>query len=187
MNDDMDAYLIAMDTSVAPGPSDPPPATPPIPTRSEQPRTANHRTRLELEEEEEETENSDAPPEKKVSRKGRPLLVKCFYLICESKCPAAMLSQPCVPFCCKGTAALVEVVWLIFKRQLVLIIMALNFPFHSSAPSSLGQCFHRPLRCQLSLLPVSKSWPVTARTTVRYSGNGLRETRLIRERVCFMA
>lgn len=66
MNDDMDAYLIAMDTSIAPGPSDPTPATPPLPSHSEQPQTANHRTRLETEEEEEETENTDAPPEKKV-------------------------------------------------------------------------------------------------------------------------
>lgn len=66
MNDDMDAYLIAMDTSIAPGPSDPSPATLPLPSHPEQPHTANHRTRLEMEEDEEETENTDAPPEKKV-------------------------------------------------------------------------------------------------------------------------
>lgn len=65
MNDDMDAYLIAMDTSIALGPSDPSPSTPPLASQSEQPRTANHRTRLEMEEDEEETENTDAPPEKK--------------------------------------------------------------------------------------------------------------------------
>lgn len=69
MNDDMDAYLIAMDTSIAPGPSDPSPATLPLPSHSEQPRTANHRTRLEMEEDEEQTEETDAPPEKKVSLK----------------------------------------------------------------------------------------------------------------------
>lgn len=69
MNDDMDAYLIAMDTSIAPGRSDPSPTTPSLPSHSVQPRTANHRTRLEMEEEEEdeeEAENTDAPPEKKV-------------------------------------------------------------------------------------------------------------------------
>lgn len=74
MNDDMDAYLIAMDTSVAPGPSDPSPVTPPLPAHSEQPRTTNHRTRLEMAEEEEETESSEAPPEKKVLRIRRLLL-----------------------------------------------------------------------------------------------------------------
>lgn len=95
-------------------------------------------------------------------------------------------SQPSVSFCNKRTPVIAEVNWFIFKRQLFLIITALNFPFHSSVPSSLDQCFHRPLRCPLSLLPVSRSWPVTARTTGRYSGSGLRETRLIRERVCFM-
>lgn len=74
MNDDMDAYLIAMDTSIAPGPSDASPAAPPLPSHSKQPLASNHRTRLDMEEEEEETENSEGPPEKKVSRR------KHFYL-----------------------------------------------------------------------------------------------------------
>lgn len=90
MNDDMDAYLIAMDTSIAPDPSDHSVATPPLPARSEQLRTANHRARFEMEEEEEETESSEAPPEKKVS--GRLILVYFWFniLICQSKCPAVM-------------------------------------------------------------------------------------------------
>lgn len=90
MNDDMDAYLIAMDTSIAPGPSDRCPATPPLPSHSEQPRTANHRTRLEMEEEEEETENTDAPPEKKVSRRKLLLVYSIVCFICQSKCPVVL-------------------------------------------------------------------------------------------------
>ncbi|KAM4621629.1 cell cycle checkpoint control protein RAD9A [Polymixia lowei] len=70
MNDDMDSYLIAMDTSVAPGPSARSPSTPPLPnhTSSVQPPLTNHRTRPhseEEEEEEEETEDSERPPNKK--------------------------------------------------------------------------------------------------------------------------
>ncbi|XP_061690021.1 cell cycle checkpoint control protein RAD9A isoform X2 [Syngnathoides biaculeatus] len=60
MNDDMDSYLIAMDTSVAPGPSTP------ESTSSKQHMVANHRSRLRGEgQEEEETADKDAPPNKK--------------------------------------------------------------------------------------------------------------------------
>lgn len=72
MNDDIDSYLIAMDTSMAPGPSATGPPTPPLaePTYSKQPVAASHRTRIHSEEEEEEEEDepadSDGPPNKKV-------------------------------------------------------------------------------------------------------------------------
>ncbi|XP_026185509.1 cell cycle checkpoint control protein RAD9A isoform X1 [Mastacembelus armatus] len=65
MNDDIDSYLIAMDTSIAPGPSSKGPPTPPLP---KQPAAANHRTRTHSEEEEKEgdqTANSGRPPDKK--------------------------------------------------------------------------------------------------------------------------
>ncbi|XP_035504946.1 cell cycle checkpoint control protein RAD9A isoform X2 [Scophthalmus maximus] len=71
MNDDIDSYLIAMDTSMAPGPSATGPPTPPLaePTYSKQPVAASHRTRIHSEEEEEEEEDepadSDGPPNKK--------------------------------------------------------------------------------------------------------------------------
>ncbi|XP_026213097.1 cell cycle checkpoint control protein RAD9A [Anabas testudineus] len=71
MNDDIDSYLIAMDTSIAPNPSATGPPTPPLAnsTCSKQPVAANHRTRLHSEEEEEEEEDeasdSDRPPNKK--------------------------------------------------------------------------------------------------------------------------
>lgn len=61
MNDDMDSYLIAMDTSIAPGPSTS------DSTSSKRQAVANHRTRLHSEEEEEaETAEKDGPPNKKV-------------------------------------------------------------------------------------------------------------------------
>ena len=73
MNDDMDSYLIAMDTSVMPGPSASRPPSPPLTnsTSLKQTATANHRTRLPSEEEEEEEEEEEAvdssgPPNKKV-------------------------------------------------------------------------------------------------------------------------
>ncbi|XP_051925414.1 cell cycle checkpoint control protein RAD9A isoform X3 [Hippocampus zosterae] len=60
MNDDMDSYLIAMDTSTAPGPSTV------DSTSSKRQVVANHRTRLHSEEEEEaETAEKDGPPNKK--------------------------------------------------------------------------------------------------------------------------
>ncbi|XP_044218950.1 cell cycle checkpoint control protein RAD9A [Thunnus albacares] len=68
MNDDIDSYLIAMDTSIAPGPSASGPPTPPLAdsTCLKQPAAANHRTRLHSEEEEEdETSDTDKPPYKK--------------------------------------------------------------------------------------------------------------------------
>ncbi|CAK6972733.1 cell cycle checkpoint control protein RAD9A [Scomber scombrus] len=68
MNDDMDSYLIAMDTSIAPGPSTSRPPTTPLAdsTCSKQPAAANHRTRLHSEvEEEDETSDTDKPPNKK--------------------------------------------------------------------------------------------------------------------------
>uniref|UniRef100_A0A3Q3LUX2 Cell cycle checkpoint control protein RAD9A n=1 Tax=Labrus bergylta TaxID=56723 RepID=A0A3Q3LUX2_9LABR len=69
MNDDMDSYIIAMDTSMAPGPSTTGPPTAPFhkSTCSKQLAAANHRPRLhsEEEEEEEETEDLDRPPNKK--------------------------------------------------------------------------------------------------------------------------
>lgn len=74
MDDDMDSYLIAMDTSIAPGPSATRPPTPPlaVSTCSKQPAAANHRSRLIAEEQEEEEEeeaelaDSAGPPNKKV-------------------------------------------------------------------------------------------------------------------------
>ncbi|KAA8588884.1 hypothetical protein FQN60_010229, partial [Etheostoma spectabile] len=68
MNDDIDSYLIAMDTSVAPGPSATGPPTPPFADSicSKQTAAASHRTRLHSEEEEEEeTTSSGRPPNKK--------------------------------------------------------------------------------------------------------------------------
>uniref|UniRef100_UPI0037E7EB4C cell cycle checkpoint control protein RAD9A n=1 Tax=Semicossyphus pulcher TaxID=241346 RepID=UPI0037E7EB4C len=67
MNDDMDSYIIAMDTSMALGPLATGPPTPPldVSTCSKQPAAANQRTRLHSEEEEEETEDPDRPPNKK--------------------------------------------------------------------------------------------------------------------------
>ncbi|XP_051274974.1 cell cycle checkpoint control protein RAD9A [Dicentrarchus labrax] len=69
MNDDIDSYLIAMDTSMAPGPSATGPPTPPLAdsTCSKQPAAANNRTRLHSEEEEEEDDTADSskPPNKK--------------------------------------------------------------------------------------------------------------------------
>ncbi|XP_004073282.1 cell cycle checkpoint control protein RAD9A [Oryzias latipes] len=67
MNDDMDSYLIAMDTSVASGPSTAGPSASTLtdPCTSKLPE-ANHRTRTHSEEEEEEMEDgSDRPPNKK--------------------------------------------------------------------------------------------------------------------------
>ena len=72
MDDDMDSYLIAMDTSIAPGPSATCPPTPPlaVSTCSKQPAAANHRSRLIADEEEEEEDaelaDSAGPPNKKV-------------------------------------------------------------------------------------------------------------------------
>lgn len=68
MSDDMDAYLIAMDTSAAPGPStaDPPP---PSLATFRKPPAPNYRTRTHSEEEEEEDdgeEDPERPPDKKV-------------------------------------------------------------------------------------------------------------------------
>ncbi|XP_060903998.1 cell cycle checkpoint control protein RAD9A [Labrus mixtus] len=68
MNDDMDSYIIAMDTSMAPGPSTTGPPAAPFhkSTCSKQLAAANHRPRLHSEEEEEEeTEDLDRPPNKK--------------------------------------------------------------------------------------------------------------------------
>ncbi|XP_034739872.1 cell cycle checkpoint control protein RAD9A isoform X2 [Etheostoma cragini] len=68
MNDDIDSYLIAMDTSVAPGPSAAGPPTTPFAdyTCSKQTAAASHRTRLHSEEEEEDkTTDSGRPPNKK--------------------------------------------------------------------------------------------------------------------------
>ncbi|XP_044061234.1 cell cycle checkpoint control protein RAD9A isoform X2 [Siniperca chuatsi] len=71
MNEDIDSYLIAMDTSIAPGPSATGPPTPLLAdsTCSKQPAAANHRTRLHSEEEEveeeDETADLDRPPNKK--------------------------------------------------------------------------------------------------------------------------
>lgn len=70
MNDDIDAYLIAMDTSIAPGPSVTCLPEPPLADSicSKQSAAANHRTRLdsEAEEEEDKTADSGRPPNKKV-------------------------------------------------------------------------------------------------------------------------
>ncbi|CAG04785.1 unnamed protein product, partial [Tetraodon nigroviridis] len=68
LNDDMDSYLIAMDTSIAPGPSSAGPSTPQfVPTVcSKQPAAANHGTGLyDEEEDEEETDTPEPPPNKK--------------------------------------------------------------------------------------------------------------------------
>ncbi|TDH07627.1 hypothetical protein EPR50_G00107610 [Perca flavescens] len=68
MNDDIDSYLIAMDTSVAPGPSATGPPTPQLADSicSKQTAAASHRTRLHSEEEEEDkTTDSGRPPNKK--------------------------------------------------------------------------------------------------------------------------
>ncbi|XP_056295565.1 cell cycle checkpoint control protein RAD9A [Pseudoliparis swirei] len=69
MNDDIDAYLIAMDTSIAPGPSVTCLPEPPLADSicSKQSAAANHRTRLdsEAEEEEDKTADSGRPPNKK--------------------------------------------------------------------------------------------------------------------------
>ncbi|XP_008325261.2 cell cycle checkpoint control protein RAD9A isoform X1 [Cynoglossus semilaevis] len=68
MNDDMDSYLIAMDTSMAPGPSTAAPATTPLAEyTSKPPVAANHRTRIHSddEQEEDETSETDGPPNKK--------------------------------------------------------------------------------------------------------------------------
>ncbi|XP_054890747.1 cell cycle checkpoint control protein RAD9A isoform X2 [Poeciliopsis prolifica] len=65
MNDDMDAYLIAMDTSAAPGPStaDPPPPSSATPRK---PPAPNYRTRTHSEEEEDDgEEDPERPPDKK--------------------------------------------------------------------------------------------------------------------------
>ncbi|KAM8848258.1 cell cycle checkpoint control protein RAD9A [Synchiropus picturatus] len=67
MNDDMDSYLIAMDTSIAPGPSVSAPLLPRFAnSTSKQPIALNHRTRLLSEEEDEEEEEAvEGPPNKK--------------------------------------------------------------------------------------------------------------------------
>ncbi|XP_068181342.1 cell cycle checkpoint control protein RAD9A isoform X2 [Antennarius striatus] len=69
MSDDIDAYLIAMDTSIAPGPSSSGPSTHPSDdsTCSKQPAAAKHRRRLthDDDEDEGETSNSEQPPDKK--------------------------------------------------------------------------------------------------------------------------
>ncbi|KAM9850158.1 cell cycle checkpoint control protein RAD9A [Aulostomus maculatus] len=69
MNDDIDSYLIAMDTSIAPGPSSvgPPTSTLANPTCSKPPDVSSHRALLRHGEEEEEEEDSDTdgPPNKK--------------------------------------------------------------------------------------------------------------------------
>ncbi|XP_029917623.1 cell cycle checkpoint control protein RAD9A [Myripristis murdjan] len=71
LNDDMDSYLIAMDTSIAPGTSAAGPPSPPSAnhTYSHQPAVACHRTRPhsedEEEEEEQETDDTERPPNKK--------------------------------------------------------------------------------------------------------------------------
>ncbi|XP_041707669.1 cell cycle checkpoint control protein RAD9A [Coregonus clupeaformis] len=69
MNDDIDSYLIAMETSELAGPSDAPAPRSPSPnhTLTTQPSVAIHRRRLESgeEEEEEETEDTERPPNKK--------------------------------------------------------------------------------------------------------------------------
>lgn len=70
MNDDIDSFLIAMDTSIAPEPSTTNPPRPSLPdsTHSKQPVAANHRTRTHSEEEdgeEDENADSDRPPNKK--------------------------------------------------------------------------------------------------------------------------
>ncbi|KAG7518552.1 hypothetical protein JOB18_036834 [Solea senegalensis] len=69
-NDDIDSYLIAMDTSIVPGPSATGPPTPHLAesTYSKQPAAAKHSTNIHSEEEEEEEDemaDSDGPPNKK--------------------------------------------------------------------------------------------------------------------------
>lgn len=68
MNDDIDSYLIAMDTSIAPGPSTAGPPTPSLADSACSKQSA-HRTRTRSEEEEEakedETDDLDRPPNKK--------------------------------------------------------------------------------------------------------------------------
>lgn len=66
MNDDMDSYLIAMDTSVASSAAEPPASTLTDPCTSKLPE-ANHKTRTHSEEEEEEevADGPDRPPNKK--------------------------------------------------------------------------------------------------------------------------
>lgn len=72
MNDDIDSYLITMDTSIAPGPFATGSTTAPLAesTCSKQPALTNRKTRIhserEEEEEEDETADSDKPPNKKV-------------------------------------------------------------------------------------------------------------------------
>ncbi|XP_054453190.1 cell cycle checkpoint control protein RAD9A [Anoplopoma fimbria] len=69
MNDDIDSYLIAMDTSIVPGPSATGLPSPPSADSicSKQSAAANHRTRLHSKEEENEDETADSggPPNKK--------------------------------------------------------------------------------------------------------------------------
>lgn len=73
MNDDIDSYLIAMDTSIAPGPSTSGPPRSPLAESTcsklvDSSAAANQRTRLhseEEEEEEDETPDTDKPPNKK--------------------------------------------------------------------------------------------------------------------------
>ncbi|XP_072251753.1 cell cycle checkpoint control protein RAD9A isoform X1 [Leuresthes tenuis] len=66
MNDDIDSYLIAMDTSIAPGPSTTNPATSSLAVSTSS-KPANHRATVHSEEEEEEEvdEDFDKPPNKK--------------------------------------------------------------------------------------------------------------------------
>ncbi|MEQ2290244.1 hypothetical protein AMECASPLE_001411 [Ameca splendens] len=64
MNDDMDAYLIAMDTSVAPGPSTADAPTSSLAT-SRKPPAPNYRTRTYSEEEKNGEEDPGRPPDKK--------------------------------------------------------------------------------------------------------------------------
>lgn len=68
MNDDIDSYLIAMDTTVGPSPTGP--RTPPLAesTRPKQPAASNHRATLSSEDEDE-TATSERPPSKKVKYK----------------------------------------------------------------------------------------------------------------------
>ncbi|XP_039669227.1 cell cycle checkpoint control protein RAD9A isoform X2 [Perca fluviatilis] len=88
MNDDIDSYLIAMDTSVAPGPSATGPPTPQLADSicSKQTAAASHRTRLHSEEEEED----------KTTDSGRPLNKKFCSLFFGSVLPPSpqMSTQP---------------------------------------------------------------------------------------------
>lgn len=65
MNDDIDSYLIAMDTTVGPSPTGPPTTPLAESTRPKQPAAANHSARLSSEDEDE-TAASGRPPSKKV-------------------------------------------------------------------------------------------------------------------------